>query len=119
MSYDFMMFKPKIKISSPEDLGEESILKQNPQPVVDDLTNLFQSIVWRRETDGGWFGSLDNEEGWFEFRIGAEPDYAWSIHTSLRMSARTTIARICAALKLVAFDGQQNIIVDAENSGAT
>jgi hypothetical protein len=118
MSYDFMMFKPKIRIASPDELGEDSLLKQDPRSVVDDLNKLFQSIVWRRETDGGWFGSLDNEEGWFEFRIGAEPEHAWSIHTSRRMSGRAGIAGICAALKLIAFDGQQNIIIDPQNSTA-
>jgi hypothetical protein len=118
MSYDFMMFKPRIRISSPDELGEDSVLKQEPQPVVDDLSKLFPSIAWRRETDGGWFGALDNEEGWFEFRIGAEPDYAWSIHASRRMSGGASISRICAALKLIAFDGQQNIIIDPQNSTA-
>ena len=114
-----MMFKPRIRISSADELGEDSLLKQDSRSVVDDLNKLFPSIAWRREPDGGWFGALDNEEGWFEFRIGAEPDYAWSIHTSRRMSGGASISRICAALKLIAFDGQQNIIIDPQNSTAS
>jgi hypothetical protein len=116
MSYDFMMFKPRIMISSVGELGEDSLLKQEPRSVVDDLSKLLPSIVWRRETDGGWFGALDDEEGWFEFRIGAEPDYVWSIHTSRQMPGHAGIARICRALKVIAFDGQQNVIIDPQNS---
>ena len=62
MSYDFMMMKPRpereSEIESLEDLGEHTLLRQDPAALVEALSSLLPDIAWRREDGGGWFGSL-------------------------------------------------------------
>jgi hypothetical protein len=106
MSYDFLMMKPKVEISSPDDLGEDTLLCQNPSVLVEALSALFPQLAWQKRDDGGWFGSLDGDDTWYEFRIDAEPDYVWSVHTSHRTNTRKLIPVICDALGVIAFDGQ-------------
>src|SRR5215470_9664552 len=88
MSYDFMIMKPRpgreSEIESLEDLGEHTLLRQDPSALVEALSSLFPDIVWRKEEDGGWFGSLTGDDSWYEFRIDLSPDYSWSIRTSRR-----------------------------------
>lgn len=115
MSYDFLMMKPKAdivaEIETMEDLGEHTLLRQDPSALVEALSSLFPTLAWRGETDGGWFGSLQGEDTWYEFRIGAEPDYAWSICTSHLTSSRKVVPIICDTLGLLAFDGQANVLI--------
>jgi hypothetical protein len=115
MSHDFMMMLPKAdvatEIESLEDFGERTLLRQDPAALVDALSALFPELAWRRETDGGWSASLLRDEGSYEFTIGAEPDYSWSVCTSHRINTRSLVPIICDALGLLAFDGQANVLI--------
>jgi hypothetical protein len=114
MSYDFLMMKPKpdvAEIESMEDLGEHTLLRQIPAELVGALSSLFPQLAWRKQDDGGWFGSLQGEESWYEVRIGPEPDYAWSIRTSHRAGTRNLVPVICDTLGVLAFDGQANVLI--------
>src|SRR5689334_20454242 len=83
VSYDFTMMKPRpevtIEIESLEDLGERTLLRQDPAELVEALSSLFPQMTWRKEDDGGWFGSLQGEDSWYEFRIEALLDFSWSV----------------------------------------
>jgi hypothetical protein len=115
MSYDFMMMKPKAdvmaEIESLEDLGEHTLLRQDPAALVDALSSLFPELGWNKESDGGWFGSLQGDDTWYEFHIGAEPDYSWSVCTSRLSNTRSLVPIICDTLGLLAFDGQANLLI--------
>ena len=110
-----MMMKPKpdimAEIESLEDLGEHTLLRQDPSALVEALSSLFPELIWREETDGGWFGSLQGDDTWYEFRIGAEPDYTWSVFAPHLASKRRVVPIICDTLGLVAFDGQANALI--------
>jgi hypothetical protein len=111
MSYDFLMMKPKSEIRSAYDLGEDTLLQQDPSTLVHALSTLFPELAWRKEADGGWFGSLQGDDSWYEFRIGVKPDYTWSVCTSHRTNTRKLIPTICNALGVIAFDGQANCLI--------
>ena len=113
MSYDFLMMKPKVEIRSQDDLSEETLLKQEPDEIVAGLSAMFPEVTWSRERGGGWSGRLDGDDTWYEFLIDATPDYAWSIRTSHLTRRRGLIQPICAALGLIAFDGQATVLIDA------
>jgi len=114
MSYDFLMFKPKVQIRTTADLGEETLLHQDPSALMQALSALFPQLRWQEETSGSWFGSLEGDDTWYEFRIDAKPDFAWSIHTSHRTNTRKLIPAICNALGVLAFDGQANLLIHPE-----
>ena len=115
MSYDFLMMRPRIEtmteIESLEDLGERTLVRQDPAALVDALSSLFPELAWRREEDGGWFGSLAGDDTWYELRVRAEPDYSWSICTSHLTNRRRVVPLICDRLGLLAFDGQANVLI--------
>jgi len=115
MSYDFIMMKPQAdvmaEIESLEDLGERTLLRQDPAALVEALSFLFAGLAWNRESDGGWLASLEGDDTWYEFRIGAEPDYSWSVKTSHRAGTRNLVPLICDRLGLLAFDGQANLLI--------
>jgi len=115
MSYDFMMMKPKpereSEIESLEDLGEHTLLRQDPAALVEALSSLFPDIAWRNEYGGGWFGALKGDDSWYEFRIEAVPDTSWSIRTSHRAGTRNLVPVICDRLGLLAFDGRANLLI--------
>ena len=111
MSYDFLMMKPTDTIRSPEEVREEVLALQDPKAVIEGLDRLAPQIAWRRTDDGGWFGSLDGEDTWYEFRIGEAPDQVWSVCTSHHAGTRLLIPAICRALGLVAFDGQAGTLI--------
>lgn len=113
MSYDFIMMKPKaevMEIEEMDDLGERMLLPQEPAAVVEALSSLFPELAWEKQTDG-WFGSLEGGDTSYEFRIGAEPDYAWSVCTSESSKSRSLVPIICDRLGLLAFDGQANVLI--------
>lgn len=113
MSYDFIMMKPKaevMQIETMDDLGEHTLLPQEPSGLVEALSSLFPELAWEKEADG-WFGSLEGGDSWYEFRIGAEPDYAWSVCTSDGGKSRNLVPIICDRLGLLAFDGQANVLI--------
>ena len=120
MSYDFMMMKPRpgreSEIESLEDLGANTLLRQDPAALVEALSSLFPDIAWRRE-DSGWFGALNGDDSWYEFRIEAEADTSWSICTSHRSGTRNLVPVICDTLGLLAFDNQANLLIWPRGSG--
>jgi hypothetical protein len=115
MSYDFLIMKPRAgiaaEIESLDDLGEHTLLRQEPGSLVEALSSLFPALAWRNESDGGWLGSLQDDYTWYELRIGAAADYAWSVNTSQRATTRKVIPTICDRLGLLAFDGQANLLI--------
>jgi hypothetical protein len=114
MSYDFIMMKPKaevMEIETMDDLGEHTLLRQDPAALAAELSSLFPDLAWNREADGCWFGWLEGDDGRYEFRIGAEPDYSWSVYTSRRARTRSLVPIICDRLGLLAFDGQANVLI--------
>jgi hypothetical protein len=115
MSYDFMMMKPRpgreTEIESLEDLGEHTLLKQDPAPLIEALSSLFPDIAWRGDDGGGWFGTLKGDDSWHEFRIEAGADTSWSIRTSHRAGKRNIVPVICDRLGLLAYDGQANLLI--------
>ena len=115
MSYDFTMMKPKAELSSEiaslEDLGERTLLRQDPADLVEALSSLFPQLDWRKEDDGGSFGALTGEDSWYEFRIEEAPDFSWTVRTSHRAGTRNLIPVICDTLGVLAFDGQANLLI--------
>jgi len=114
MSYDFLMLKPIGEIGTPGDICEDKLAKQNPAGVAAALGALFPRLQWRREADGGWFGRLDGEDGWYQFRLPSHVDWEWSIQTSRLATTRALIPVICKKLNVIAFDGQAMRIVRAD-----
>jgi hypothetical protein len=113
MSYDFIMMKPRaevMEIETMDDLGEHTLVRQEPSDLVEALSSLFPELAWEKQTDG-WFGSLEGGDSWYEFRIGAEADYAWSVCTSDGAKSRNLVPIICDRLGLLAFDGQANVLI--------
>jgi len=109
-----MMMKPRaevMEIETMDDLGEHTLLRQDPAALVAELSSLFPDLAWNREADGCWFGWLEGDDGRYEFRIGAEPDYSWSVYTSRRARTRALVPIICDRLGLLAFDGQANVLI--------
>jgi hypothetical protein len=45
MSYDFVMMKPRVEIRSAQDLGEHSLLRQEPAAVVNALSPMFPGLA--------------------------------------------------------------------------
>ena len=118
MSYDFLIMKPRAEIGagltaieSMDDLGERTLLRQEPSALVEALSSLFPLVAWRKESDGSWFGALQADDTWYEFRVDAAAEYAWSVRTSHQAARRTVVPTICDRLGLLAFDGQANILI--------
>jgi hypothetical protein len=115
MSYDFTMMKPKAgltdEIESLEDLGERTLLRQEPAALVEALSSLFPQLAWRKLDDGGWFGSMKGEDSWYEFRIEAMANFSWTVRSSHRTGTRNLVPLICDTLGVLAFDGQANLLI--------
>ena len=111
MSYDFLMMKPTAAIQSAEEVREEVLSLQDPKTVKEGLDRLCPQIAWERTANGGWFGSLNGEDTWYEFRIGEAPDHVWSVCTSHQAATRQLVPAICRALEVVAFDGQAGTLI--------
>jgi hypothetical protein len=113
MSYDFIMMKPRaevMEIETVDDFGEHTLLPQEPSGLVEALSSIFPELAWEKESDG-WFGSLEGGDSWYEFRIGAEMDYTWSVCTSDGAKSRSLVPIICDRLGLLAFDDQTNVLI--------
>ena len=110
-----MMMRPKpgreSEIESLEDLGEHTLLRQDPAALVEALSSLFPDIAWRRQEDGGWFGSFSGDDSWYEFRIEEAADTSWSIRTSHRAGTQNLVPVICDTLGLLAFDSEANLLI--------
>ena len=116
MSYDFIMMRPKTEIRSSDDLGEETLFKQEPEEVVAALSVLIPDLTWSRERDGGWSAMLHDEDTWYEFSIYPTPDYCWWIRTSHLTDTRKLVPPICETLGLIAFDGQAMVIIGPDGT---
>src|SRR5262249_21384984 len=99
------------EIESLEDLGEHTLLRQDPAALVEALSSLFPQIAWRRDEGGGWSGSLKRDDAWYEFRIEEAADVSWSSRTSHRSGPRNVVPVICVGLGLLAYDGQANLLI--------
>src|SRR4051794_32909887 len=103
MSYDFLMFKANAPINAQADLSESTVDLQSPDSVMSALAPLFPSLRWNK-SGRAWWARVDDEDGYYEFQVSAEPSQAWNIHASHQSSKRDAISLICRALGLVAFD---------------
>lgn len=111
MSYDFLMFKPNVRITSQADLSESTVDLQSPDVVMSALGQLFPSLRWNK-SGRAWWAQVEDNDGYYEFQVSAEPSQAWSIHTSHRSSKHDAISLVCGALGLIAFDGQAMKLID-------
>lgn len=112
MSYDFLVFKLKVAIESPQDLSETSTTNIGTGSAIKaQLTDLFPETDWHL-AHGYWWGRLDTGQTWYEFYVqqaNIVPNF--SIHTSHRAGEHSVIYQVCRALNLVAFDGQANQLI--------
>ena len=113
MSYGFMLFKVAAGVRSPDDLSEETTHLLDPGAEIRArLTSLYPRIDWHRsEVERMIFGSLDGEDGWYEFVLYEDADKSFSINTSLQAETRWLVEDICEALGLVAFDKQAYTLI--------
>lgn len=116
MSYDFMMFKPRATLRSMADIQPANLSPQSGEAVKTGLTALFPAIVWEEKGDRGWLGRLAVDGNPYEFRIHAGDDECWTINTSEDNQQTAAIAQICEALGVIAFDGQEMVIIDDQGS---
>jgi len=113
MSYDFLMFRPCVKIFSQNDLSKDTVELQDPQVVMHGLSSLFPSLSWQQwRADSFWEAQVESDGLWYEFHVGPGRDAAWSIKTSHRATNRPLVQRICRELGVIAFDGQAMLIID-------
>lgn len=112
MSYDFMMFKPRHRIEVMDDIKPENLAQQMGDDVKILITRLFPSTEWENRGDRGWFGQLTADGDWYEFRIHSGEDECWTIATSEGNPRPELVTKICAALRLLAFDGQSLELID-------
>ena len=110
-----MMLKPTRPLQTPDEVCAEVLSLQLPDEIVRTLTRLYPETSWQQTDAHGWFGALNADDGWYEFRIGPDADHIWTIHTSHGAAGRSLIEEICRALGLVAFDGQANRLVPARS----
>lgn len=113
MSYDFLIFKPRMPIRSQNDLSEDTVELQNPKIVMRALASLLPSLSWQqRREDSYWEAHVEDDGMWYEFHVGPGDDTAWSIKTSHRTTNHPLVPRICMELEVTAFDGQAMLIID-------
>lgn len=108
MSYGFMLFKVTGEVRSPDDVSEETTALLDPGAVIRrQLSTLYPRIDWHAAAaERMIFGSLDGEDGWYEFVLYEDPNKSFSINTSLSAVTRWLVPDICEALGLVALDMQ-------------
>jgi hypothetical protein len=111
MSYDFLMFKPKVVVNSPADLSDSTVDVQLPEVVMSTLAKLFPTLQWKK-AGRAWWAKVEDDDGHYEFQVSTDPAQAWSIHASFGSSKRDAISLICETLGLVAFDGEAMTLID-------
>jgi len=113
MSYGFMMFMAAASVRSPDDLSEETTEFLTPGVEIQaQLSRLYPAIDWHRsEAQRLIFGSLEGQDGWYEFVLYEDAHKSFSINTSLGAKTRWLIPEICEALGLVAFDRQAYALI--------
>ncbi|MGH7091917.1 MAG: hypothetical protein ACREFB_00095 [Stellaceae bacterium] len=115
MSYRFMMFRASGAVRTPNDLSEDTTDFHQPgNELQDALARLYPRTQWHRSDEQRLiFGSLDGEDGWYEFVLYQDPSKSFSINTSPDAETRRLIPEICTALGLVAFDSQAYVLIGA------
>jgi hypothetical protein len=111
MSYDFLMFKAKVVVNSQADLSDSTVDVQTPDVVMSALAKLFPTLHWKKSRRA-WWAKVEDDDGYYEFQVSAEPSQAWNIHASHGTSTGDAIPRICKALGLVAFDAEAMKLID-------
>lgn len=107
-----MMFKPRRTINAMSEIEPANLCLQGGDGVRAELTGLFPGIEWEYKGDRGWLGRLTADGTWYEFRVPAGEDECWTIATSHDNDEPELISKICAAMRLLAFDGQALVLID-------
>jgi hypothetical protein len=113
MNYGFRLFKVSGAVRSPDDISEETTELLDPGAAIRErLSALYPRIVWHRaEPDRMIFGTLDGDDGWYEFILYEDPNRSLTINTSPTAVTRWLIPDICQALALVALDTQAYTLI--------
>jgi hypothetical protein len=113
MSYGFRLYKVTGAVHSPNDIAEETTELLDPGTVIRHrLSALYPRIQWyHAETDRLIFGTLDGDDGWYEFVLYEDPNRSLTINTSPTAVTRWLIPDICQALGLIALDAQAYTLV--------
>jgi len=109
MSYDYMFFRLRKPISSHRDLSEETLgIMGSGDEIKAALSTLFPDMEWSSRTDdGAIWGTLPAMPGRCEFLLDKEPSFGFSLLGSYRADYRAMVEKICDAMGVIAFDGQQ------------
>jgi hypothetical protein len=115
MNYGFRLYKVTGAVRSPDDIAEETTELLDPGLMIRQrLAALYPRIQWHHaETDRLIFGTLDGDDGWYEFVLYEDPNRSLTINTSPSAVTRWLIPDICQALGLVALDAQAYTLIGA------
>jgi hypothetical protein len=113
MNYGFRLYRVTGTVGSPDDITEETTELLDPGPVIRRrLGALYPRIQWHHaEADRLIFGTLDGDDGWYEFVLYEDPNRSLTINTSPTAVTRWLIPDICQALGLVALDTQAYTLI--------
>lgn len=115
MNYGFRLYRVTAAVDSLDDIAEETTELLDPGSVLRErLSALYPRIHWHHaEPDRLIFGTLDGDDGWYEFVLYEDPDRSLTINTSPSAITRWLIPDICQALGLVALDVQAYTLIGA------
>ena len=113
MNYGFRLYKVTGAVRSPDDISEETTALLDPGAAIKQrLATLYPRILWHRaETDRMIFGTLDGDDGWYEFILYEDRNRSLTINTSPSAVTRWLIPDICQALGLIALDPQAYTLI--------
>ena len=104
MSCDFLVYRPRSLIRSPDDLNESTTAPLGAGEILRrHIHRLLPSTKWNC-VDGVINGCYLGEESWYEFSIREEEAHSFHIKTSRLNRRRSAIELICKSLHLLAFD---------------
>lgn len=107
MSYDFMMFKLRMSITSHSELSKLTTQAIGTgSEIRHALSIIFPETKWHLTGVTCW-GQYDRTDTWYEFQFEDEVCISIAVHTSHHARTRDAIRKICEAMGLVAFDGQK------------
>ncbi len=113
MSYDFLIFKPRVPIRSRYELFENTVEPQNHRVVMSVLSSLLPTLSWiQNESNGIWEAQIEEDGAWYEFHVRTGNDDTWWIKTSHHLTHRPLIQKVCQVLGVIAYDGQSMTIID-------
>lgn len=113
MNYGFRLYKVTGIVHSPDEIAEETTELLDPGPEIQRrLSALYPRILWHRaEADRLIFGTLDGDDGWYEFVLYEDPNRSLTINTSPSAVTRWLVPDICQALGLIALDTQSYALI--------